>query len=75
MHKEQYFHQACLMYGAYVTKPLLNTELFAEETMITSTEETHEEAAVKIQAAFRGMQARQKVKVLKEEQVGAAFHY
>ena len=47
------------------------TELFGEEQVELTADDdaTQEEAAVKIQAAFRGMQARQQVKTMKEDQV------
>ena len=42
-------------------------ELFAEEIAVEQTAHVQEEAATKIQAAFRGMQAREQVKAMKTE--------
>ena len=46
-------------------------ELFTEETVqqVETTDSVSEEAAIKIQAAFRGMKAREKVKSMKVAKV------
>ena len=56
-----------------MTSNLYLTETFEDESLMVTKipdEDTREDAAVKIQAAFRGMQARQIVKEMRTTQVG-----